>query len=354
MFEKRIKGIACVVYCVFLLLHQCASSSVALHFKLDCKTDQVKRWTIKGSYVCCYTVKCIPGQKFAFCGGHNGHDTCQNCPEGYSHKDFINTAHFKYKIDPCVKEEECSDYSDLIEQNGECVCDRTRGYYGRDKNRCAADNRNCKKAGHELNQDGGCEICGQEHFKAAEDYSLCIKKTSCTNDQEVDFKGSHTADRTCRRRIVPKRDIPAPVKPTIKATNKTKYDKKSGMGDGDMSQSMEEKNGTVDITDLNRPTKENNSEQNSGSQTIVIVALTVISIFLPVCFVMILIIFFKKGQHRNLFCCLQNVVNHHNHHMNFDAENVIVGDNNKMLYKEEASEVSEDTDLKKDVDNDYD
>lgn len=68
---------------------------------------------------------------------------------------------------------------------------------------------------------------------------------SCTNDQEVDFKGSHTADRTCRRRIIPKRDIPAPVKPTIKATNKTKYDKKSGMGDGDMSQSMEEKNGTV-------------------------------------------------------------------------------------------------------------
>lgn len=54
------------------------------------------------------------GQKFAFCGGHNGHDTCQNCPEGYSHKDFINTAHFKYKIDPCVKEEECSDYCKFI------------------------------------------------------------------------------------------------------------------------------------------------------------------------------------------------------------------------------------------------
>lgn len=120
MLGERIKGIACVVFCVFLLINQCASISIALHFQLDCKADQVKR-RFSGAYVCCYTVRCKPGQKFDFCRGNNGHDTCQNCPDGYSHKDFINTADFEYKLDPCVKEEDCSDYSDLIQQWRVCM-----------------------------------------------------------------------------------------------------------------------------------------------------------------------------------------------------------------------------------------
>lgn len=124
------------------------------------------------------------------------------------------------------------------------------------------------------------------------------------------------------------------------------------MGDGDISKSMDEKNTTVGKTDLNRRSKENISEHNNGNQTIIIVALTVISVFLIVCFVMIVIIYRKKGPQRYLFCCLQNVVNHHNHHnnMNFNARNVIVGDNSKILNKEDSD--SEHTHMKEDMDND--
>lgn len=42
----------------------------------------------------------------------------------------------------------------LKDVDGVCVCDRTNGYYGRDKYKCGVDNGGCKIAGHQLTIDG--------------------------------------------------------------------------------------------------------------------------------------------------------------------------------------------------------
>ncbi|XP_052082992.1 uncharacterized protein LOC127720440 isoform X2 [Mytilus californianus] len=345
MMWERIKDIICVYICVFIFINQCSCNSIALK-QQDCQKDQVER-LYRGRHICCYPIKCKPGQKFDFCRTNNGHDTCQNCPNGYSHNDLIDTAKWFFRIDPCVPVEDCSDYSDLIQENGECVCDRTRGYYGRDKHKCAADPK-CKKAGFELSQDGHCLMCGEEHFKINYDYSLCINKTRCTNDQEVDFKGSHMVDRTCRRRIDPKPDISAPVKPIIKETNKTKYYMK--VGDGDRSKGTEKKNETVEVPDLDRPIKEVSKHSSDGNLKL-IVALV---ISLPGIIVSYIIYRrSKRGQQWNdlpcnLNCCPQNSVNHNNvynkKYINVEAKNVVVGDCGKIVADD--SEVSENTPMK--------
>lgn len=349
MMRKRIKDIACVYVCVFIFINQCSCISIALK-QQDCQKDQVER-LYRGRHICCYPIKCNPDQKFDFCRTNNGHDTCQNCPNGYSHKDLIDTAKWFVRIDPCVPVEDCSDSSDLIQEHGECVCDRTRGYYGRDRHKCAADPK-CKKAGFELNQDGHCLMCGEEHFKIKEDYSLCINKTRCTYDQEVDFKGSHTADRTCRRRIEPKPDIPAPVKYIIKETNLTKYDKK--MGDGDRSKGTEKKNETVDVTDLDRPIKQVSKHSSAGNSNLIVVLKVLISLLIGVIVSYIIYCRIKRGQQWNdlscnLNCCPQNSVNHNNvynkKNINVNAKNVVVGDCGKIVADDDP-EVCENTPMK--------
>ncbi|XP_063409177.1 uncharacterized protein LOC134692647 [Mytilus trossulus] len=345
MMRERIKDIVCVYIFVSFCINQCLCISIALKQQQGCQKDQVER-IYRGRNFCCYPLKCKPGQKFDFCRTNNGHDTCQNCPDGFSHKDLIDTAKWDFIIDPCAPVEDCSDYSDLIKENEECVCDRTRGYYGRDRHNCAAD-LICKKAGFEMDQDGVCLMCGEEHFKNKEDYSLCIMKTRCTRGQEVDFKGSHTADRTCRRRIVQKPAIPAPVKPTIKEANITKFDV-------DRSRSMEEKNTTVVVPDLDTPTNEISKHSNPGHSTLFVAMVILLSLLIGI---IVSVCFIKKGQQWNdlscsLNCCSQNSVNHNNvynkkdinNYIN-DANNVVVGDYGKIV-ADEDSNPGEDTPMK--------
>lgn len=345
MMRERIKDIACIYFCVFIFINQCSCISIALKLQQGCQKDQVKRF-YRGRNFCCYPIKCHPGQKFDFCRTNNGHDTCQNCPDGFSHKDSIDTATWRYsKIDPCVPVEDCSDYSDLIKENEECVCDRTRGYYGRDRHNCAAD-LNCKKAGFEMDQDGKCFKCGEEQFKIKDDYSLCINKTRCTHGQEVDFKGSHTADRTCRMRIQ-KPEIPATVKPTIKETNKTKFDK------GDRSKIMVEKNTTLVVPDLDRPTKEISKHSSPGHSTLFVAMVILLSLLIGIIVSVIIYCFIKKGQQWNdlscyLNCCPQNSVNNVYNKKDINVNNanhVVVGDYGKIV-ADEDSNPGEDTPMK--------
>ncbi|XP_076086887.1 uncharacterized protein LOC143057463 [Mytilus galloprovincialis] len=299
-------------------------------------------------------------QLFKLCQEDGGHDTCQNCPKGYTQYDTINTAIWDYQINPCVEKEDCDDYSGLKDVDGVCVCDRTNGYYGRDKYKCGVDNGGCKIAGHQLTIDGDCEECEEHFFKPEINYDLCRKKTSCGPGQEIDDSGSSSRDRTCRQKakinptILPDKKIPGP------GHNKVKNEENNLNG--------EVKNTTKNIQDAGiRNTSVNTPGESTNHDTRFIVA--GLSISLVGILLLSSIAYMccyrrkKKGQNDittdqpntifNCICCPKT--SYSPTEINFRPQNAQFGDNNTVKVYNEKDEndqdVEEDTPLKEDADD---
>lgn len=293
---------------------------------LLCQPNQKLR-SINGIDLCCYTVKCYPGQIFHFCTENNGYDTCQNCPTGFTHRDNINTADWDDTINPCIEIDDCKGYSDLAIINGICSCDRSKGYYGKDTNKCALDDNKCIKAGYELTVDGDCRACDDDHFKADHGYALCKEKTRCSNGQEVDDPGSHVRDRKCR------------VKTLLVSTNPPAVSKNASIPDGykQTENIIPDKTPKPTIgttTGTNDLVSSNKEEKQSDNNLVWIIVVVVFLVVILACLISVYCYMrrISKGQHqsRNLHinCCMICCVARNEVHLT--AENLQAGNHNTI------------------------
>ncbi|VDI44608.1 Hypothetical predicted protein [Mytilus galloprovincialis] len=182
-----------------------------------CKPNQMMRKDISGNSICCYTLICRQGQTFAFCEHDQSIDTCSNCPEGTYHLDTIDTSKMNTELDPCISKPTCEQPEVRLE-NGKCICDRSRGYYGNDIYNCMLAEMMCTSPGFELKENGKCEPCAEGFFKpetSAE--NNCRLKSSCHESQDIANNGSTTIDRSCKAKI--KINLPA-----IKLTTENNID----------------------------------------------------------------------------------------------------------------------------------
>ncbi|CAG2187525.1 unnamed protein product [Mytilus edulis] len=168
-----------------------------------CNSNQKMRHDRFGNNICCYTVTCAQGQKFAFCENDQGHDTCTNCPENTYHLDIIDTSIMTSELDPCIPRPTCEQPEVKLE-NGRCVCDRSRGYFGNDFNNCMLAEIVCSSPGFELRDNGtNCEPCDEDFFKPeASAEHICRRKSHCHESQEIANDGSTTVDRSCKARTL--------------------------------------------------------------------------------------------------------------------------------------------------------
>lgn len=295
---------------------------------LQCHPQQKLRGTI-----CCYPVKCSPGQEFMICTEDQGHDTCQNCPKGFTHFDDLDSKDWDYQLKPCIEKDECSE-SDLAIIDGNCSCNRNEGYYGRDRHKCALDNGTCRKAGYQLTIDGDCVMCDENHFKVEkEKYGLCIPKTRCSNDQEIDHPGTSQKDRTCRAKNITVKNIQT-LPPSSGSTNSSGYNTSNHTDKGYITRNKVHHTTTVGEIQGN---KSNDNEW------------IILSVVSSVLFVgsIISIIFIIKVMRTNgtdtqrtgpcILSCCQNVNN-----TNIKADNVNLGDHNTMIIKPPSNKHDDD------------
>lgn len=325
-----------------------------------CDQRLVGRKDQNGNPICCIPAVCKPGQLFELCQEDGGHDTCQNCPKGYTHYDTINTAIWDYQINPCAEKEDCDAYSDLKTVDGVCTCDITNGYYGRDKYKCGVDDGSCKKAGYQLTIDGDCEECEEHFFKPEINYDLCRKKTSCGPDQEEDDPGSSSRDRTCRQK--------AKIKPTAFPDKKISEHGQDQIKYQEIDFNGEVKNTTKNVQNADiMNTSVNTPGESTNYDTWVIVAglslgLVVISLLSCIaykyCYRRK-----KKGQNDtatdqtnatfNCICCPKHTSYNSPTEINLRLKNAQIGDNStlKVLNEDDDEtnpDVEEDTPLKED------
>lgn len=143
----------------------------------DCKEGQKQRIDHHGNQICCKTTICKESQQFILCNIDEDNDRCVTCPSGQFTRDVINTKDWTEQISICVEMPMCS-MVDAIMVDGECVCNKFKGYYGHDINNCRLDTKNCKDSGHELNDDGFCVECPVEFYKSEDNaYGVCKRKT---------------------------------------------------------------------------------------------------------------------------------------------------------------------------------
>ncbi|XP_063409018.1 uncharacterized protein LOC134692493 [Mytilus trossulus] len=183
----------------------------------SCKPNQMMRKDISGNNICCYTLLCRQGQTFGFCEHDQSFDTCSDCPEGTYHLDTIDTSKMNTELDPCISKPTCEQPEVRLE-NGKCICDRSRGYYGNDIYNCMLAEMMCSSPGFELKENGKCEPCAEDFFKpeASAEYN-CKRKSSCHVSQDIASNGSTTIDRSCKAKI--KINLPA-----IKLTTENNID----------------------------------------------------------------------------------------------------------------------------------
>ena len=54
------------------------------------------------------------GQEFKICTEDQGHDTCQNCPAGFTHFDALDSKDWGYQLQPCIVKDDCSESKSLV------------------------------------------------------------------------------------------------------------------------------------------------------------------------------------------------------------------------------------------------
>ena len=54
------------------------------------------------------------GQEFKICTEDQGHDTCQNCPQGLTHFDELDSKDWDYQLKPCIEKDECIESESLV------------------------------------------------------------------------------------------------------------------------------------------------------------------------------------------------------------------------------------------------
>lgn len=347
------KNMVIPILILFLLVH---IEVQGVSLPSYCDQGLVGRRDQNGNPICCIPAVCKPGQLFKLCQEDGGHDTCQNCPKGYTQYDTINTAIWDYQINPCVEKEDCDDYSGLKDVDGVCVCDRTNGYYGRDKYKCGVDNGGCKIAGHQLTIDGDCEECEEHFFKPEINYDLCRKKTSCGPGQEVDDPGSSSRDRTCRQKakinptVLPDKKIPGPGQDEVK-------DKENNFNGEVKNTTKNMQDAGIRNTSVNAP----GESQNYNAVITGIVAgllIGLISIVFVCCIAYMYCNSRKKKDQTNIIllciiCCSKHT-SYSPTEINLNLKNVQIGDHNTLkIFKEEDEndqDVEEDTPLKEDAD----
>ena len=144
---------------------------------------------------CCLSQLCVD-TGFAECTVSNTQDTCVPCSNGFYLIGQYETSNFP---DPnvCAAIKECSP-EEVKNEDGECVCDVSRGYYRIDEGICGLVQIPCTPAGHQLSLHGHCDPCPEGYFKPVSGKQRCSNKSNITcASTEMILEGNTTTDRKC-------------------------------------------------------------------------------------------------------------------------------------------------------------